>query len=320
MAVSKVAKAAIRVVGGLFALACIGWIVARFVRAGVLTHLLQSPHFELLAGFVAAAIPIYALGLCCAGLAWWCLQTAFVPRTPPLRLMFATYATTQFAKYLPGNFGHYLGRHVLLRRLGMSHRALFLGTVGEAGFLVLASLVWAASATKALVPWLPVTPTTWQMILGEALCLGLGFACLQAWRKRSPRASAWVPLHAPRWLLPVLPLQLLLFAAMALALMAPAHVLMKEGNISLLPAAAAASWVAGFLVVGAPAGVGVREMVFLTLLRGHMAEPDILLLAVAFRVITFGGDVLFLVLGLMLGGTAIAAPGKESSNPAPPHP
>jgi hypothetical protein len=96
---------------------------------------------------------------------------------------------------------------------------------------------------------------------------------------------------------------MLLFGAMALALMSPAHILLRgeSGALWLVPAAAAASWVSGFLIVGAPAGLGVREMVFLALLHGHMEESDILLLAAAFRIITFGGDVLFLALGVLLG-------------------
>jgi hypothetical protein len=273
------------------------------MQTGVLHQLSSSPHFERLAGYAGLAIPIYAVGLCFAGLAWCCLQTAFLPARPRLRLLFGTYATTQFAKYLPGNVGHYIGRHMLLRKLGMSHWALLMASLGEAGFLVLASLVWAASAMDVLLPWLPVSLAAWQVLAVECVCLALAFVCLQWLRSRIARIRAWIPLHKPSWLLPVLPLQLVLFAAMALALMAPAHVLLSNAeDIWLLPAAAAASWVAGFLVVGAPAGLGVREMIFLTLLQGHMPEPDILLLAAAFRLITFGGDLMVLLIGLLLRG------------------
>lgn len=311
---SKLIKVVVRVGGSLLALAGVTWIVARFMRTGVLTQLLNSPYFDRLVGFVGLAIPVYAAGLCCAGLAWWCLQAAFLMKRPGLRPLFATYATTQFAKYLPGNVGHYVGRHLLLRRLGMSHRALLLATVGEAGFLVLASLVWASSAINILLPWLQISLATWQTLLVECACLSLAFACLQWWRRHNSKARVWIPLYAPIWLLPVLPLQLLLFAAMALSLMAPAHVLLQSASdIWLLPAVAATSWVAGFLVVGAPAGLGVRETVFLVLLQGHMPESDVLLLAAAFRIITFGGDVVVLVLGLLLSmGTAVKAAPEEN--------
>lgn len=292
----------------MLALASVVWIVIRFMQTGVLTQISSSAHFERLASHVALAIPVYAAGLCFAGLAWCCLQAAFLPIQPRWRLLFRAYATTQFAKYLPGNVGHYIGRHMLLRKLGMSHWALLMASLGEAGSLVLASLVWAASAMGVLLPWLTVSLAAWQVLVVECVCLALAFVCLQWVRKHNSRVRAWVPLHKPSWLLPVLPLQLILFAAMALALMTPAYVLLHNAeDVWLLPAAAAASWVAGFLVVGAPAGIGVREMIFLALLHGHMPEPDILLLAAAFRLITFGGDVVVLLTGLLLRGGLTAS-------------
>ena len=100
---------------------------------------------------------------------------------------------------------------------------------------------------------------------------------------------------------------------MALALMVPAQALPLPSSMWLaLPATAAASWMAGYLVVGAPAGIGVREFVFLVLLTGHLPEADILLLAAAFRVITFGGDCLLLLVGVAMGGTRIAVMANAS--------
>ena len=305
---SNVAKNAIRALGILLAAISISWIVYRFVRTGVIEQLLNSSHVSGLLCSVCVAIPIYAVGLCCAGLAWFCLQTAFLPKRPPLVALFATYATTQFAKYLPGNVGHYVGRHLILRRLGMSHRAILLASLGEAGFLVLASLVWTSSALTILWPKLGLSASAWQVLVLECAGLGVSYAGLQWWRSRHALVEEWVPLHSPSWLLLVLPLELLLFAAMALALMSPAFDLLSNtASLWLIPAAAAGSWVAGFLVVGAPAGIGVRELVFLALLRGHMQEADILLLAAAFRIITFGGDIVILLLGLVLGAARVDA-------------
>lgn len=200
----------------------------------------------------------------------------------------------------------------------MSHRALLLATVGEAGCLVLASLVWASGETTVLWPRLRFSFSPPEVLIVECVLLGLAYACLQATRHNSESVRAWIPLHAPAWLLAVFPLQLLLFAAMALALMAPAHVLMPDSrDIWLVPAVAATSWVAGFLVIGAPAGLGVREVVFLAVLHGHLAESDILLLAAAFRVITFGGDVAFLVIGFLL---RIGAAGRGRGDGMAHHP
>jgi glycosyltransferase 2 family protein len=279
------------------------WILYRFVRTGVIDTLRHSVAFDRIVIFTALAIPIYAAGLCFVGVAWWCVQSAFLPTRPPFRKLFGVYATTQFAKYLPGNVGHLVGRHILLRRLGMQHHALLLATLVDAACLVLAALVPASTVLQTLLPALPIRLNDWQTAIAEAVIVIAAYALVQILRRRNAPVAQWVPLHVPRWLLLVFPLQWLFFACMTLALLFPAHMLLPNAqDLWLLPAIAAASWVAGFLVIGAPAGLGVREVVFVTLLKGHLSEQDILLLAAIFRIITFGGDVLFLLLGLALGG------------------
>ncbi len=53
------------------------------------------------------------------------------------------------------------------------------------------------------------------------------------------------------------------------------------------------SWLVGLITPGAPAGVGVRELVLLFLLKGVVAEVDLLLAVALGRVITVIGDFLF---------------------------
>ena len=54
-----------------------------------------------------------------------------------------------------------------------------------------------------------------------------------------------------------------------------------------------AAWLAGFVTPGAPAGLGVRELVLVFLLDGHAAEPDLLPAVVLSRVVTVLGDTFF---------------------------
>jgi uncharacterized membrane protein YbhN (UPF0104 family) len=53
------------------------------------------------------------------------------------------------------------------------------------------------------------------------------------------------------------------------------------------------SWLAGFITPGAPAGVGVREMVIIILLGGVANEASLLMAVVISRMITVIGDLLF---------------------------
>jgi len=72
-----------------------------------------------------------------------------------------------------------------------------------------------------------------------------------------------------------------------------------RSDVGLLIAAYAFSWVAGFLVPGAPGGLGVRESVLIFLLRDSVPAGDAVLGAVLFRIVTLLGDVLFFCTSLI---------------------
>jgi len=91
----------------------------------------------------------------------------------------------------------------------------------------------------------------------------------------------------------MMPLHLLFFVLLGISLYYPAMVLGAPVEVlKVLPAAAAISWLSGFLVLGAPAGIGVREVVFVAVMAGWMPESDLLALAAIMRVVTFGGDLM----------------------------
>jgi len=63
----------------------------------------------------------------------------------------------------------------------------------------------------------------------------------------------------------------------------------------------ALSWSVGFVVIGSPGGVGVREALFSVLLAGSAAASDLVMLMVAHRVLTTLADVLVFCLSFALG-------------------
>jgi glycosyltransferase 2 family protein len=61
------------------------------------------------------------------------------------------------------------------------------------------------------------------------------------------------------------------------------------------------AWALGFVVPGAPAGLGVREAVLVGTLGGVFPENSVLISAVLFRVITTLGDSLFFLNATLVG-------------------
>jgi uncharacterized membrane protein YbhN (UPF0104 family) len=60
------------------------------------------------------------------------------------------------------------------------------------------------------------------------------------------------------------------------------------------------AWLAGLVTPGAPAGMGVRELVLLFMLNGIVIEEDLLMAIVLSRIVTVMGDVLYFTVAFMI--------------------
>ena len=57
------------------------------------------------------------------------------------------------------------------------------------------------------------------------------------------------------------------------------------------------AWVAGFIIPGAPGGIGVREVVLIFFFQ-LIGEPESIAVAIALRFVTLLGDIFFLLLAI----------------------
>lgn len=59
------------------------------------------------------------------------------------------------------------------------------------------------------------------------------------------------------------------------------------------------AWLCGLVIIGAPGGIGVREVVLLFLLRKIIPEAELLIIVVLHRFCTISADILSFVLEIM---------------------
>jgi uncharacterized membrane protein YbhN (UPF0104 family) len=293
------ARNTLRWLGGLLSVAGIGYVVWRFSSTSAVSRLFHDGVPAALLVHVLAGVAIYTCGLVLLALAWWWLISAFATPSAPVAPVTAAYATSQFAKYLPGNVGQYLARHALLRRLQLPHGALVAAAGLEAASLVVAALAWAVPAAGAFLGAI-LHVSAWWVLCALVVVLILGLLTLLVLVMRS-RLGEWIPLRRPARLAGVLAAHVGFFGVMVLSLVVVAAA-MPDVDVSAwrLTGVATSSWLAGFLVIGSPGGLGVREAVFVELLKGAVPEPTALLLAAAFRVVTLLGDLTFLLLGFLV--------------------
>lgn len=227
-------------------------------------------------GVIAASTLVYTLANILLAFAWWSLLTGFgvnISRRWAVRV----YGVSQIAKYVPGNIFHLAGRQAMGMADNIPAWPLAKSLAWELGLLSCAGAMFAFLAGSFIFPNFHLIWATTTFIVSVILAaivfrhvLGRYFA------------------HAFSLQVVFLSISGLIFVAL-MSLVAPLAAI----NWVNLTGAFVLAWLAGLITPGAPAGLGVRELVLLYLLKGEIQEADLLLTVLLGRTVTVAGDVLF---------------------------
>ena len=221
---------------------------------------------------------LYGLVNVLLGSAWGSLlehSGAPVPR----RWAIKTYGLSQIGKYIPGNIFQFAARQARGMAAGIPGWPLARSAAWELGLLAVCGALFGFLVLPLVLPWLPV-PVSAVLFLLALAAVG---AALQ-------RYASIASAHALAQQAVFLFLSGLIFVAL-LALTSGAGA--AFGLWLPVVGAYVVAWLAGLVTPGAPAGIGVRELVMLLLLDGSFNEPDLLLAVVLARLVTVLGDLLF---------------------------
>lgn len=254
-----------------------------------LTEDILSVRFLVL--MVALAFP-YAVLLQLIGIAWHQMIVVVDGPTITLQRALAIFNRSQVYKYLPGNVFHMVGRYTLAKNAGASHSALAFSQIGEIGIILSAALVLAlAFSTDILVDGLsrsglnePVNIAILVALVGAIVVTTL--VAFRSKLRRFGRATAVVTLR-------VFLIYVLFFLGnglLAYILVASLH---DSGWEILGPVIGVASgaWLLGFVIPGAPGGLGAREAVMIAGLAAiGIPLSSATAVAIGFRITTIIGD------------------------------
>jgi uncharacterized membrane protein YbhN (UPF0104 family) len=229
--------------------------------------------------FIAVLSVIYGAANLLLALAWWHLLRqlgASATRLGSTRI----YGMSQLAKYVPGNIFHLAGRQALGMAAGISAGVLAKSTIWELGSIAVAGALFGWMILPLLSPGFPEAASV-ILMLGSAVLIG-GLL-----RQVAGRQPAWSFI----WQMLFLLVSGAVFVAL-LELIADGERLGVRYWLTI-GSAYIVAWLVGLVTPGAPAGVGVREMILLLLLKGLVAEMDLLMAVLLGRVVTVVGDLLF---------------------------
>lgn len=227
----------------------------------------------------------------------------------PWRQIVPLYMVCQFGKYLPGNIGQFVGRAVVAKRIGIPVPVTLATMITEAIWGVGTALGWGAISMRLFFP--------------------VGMSALPRWASGSVMFLSFVALLASPWLSvtmlkrffptlvrrafgphDIVPPKLLTalgvsamygacFLAMGAMLQWQARFLFQATDVPLIQCSGcfALAWLAGYLLPGAPAGIGVREFVMVVMFTPLLGEGTAVALGVTSRMATTLADVLALLTG-----------------------
>ena len=273
----------LRRIGAAVSALCVAFVLWKlyYIGAELRPILLKA---NVLYGSVAYALLygclLFVLAYC------WALLVKAAGRSDELRLMALTcaYWISSIAKYLPGNVFHFVGRQWLVASV------LMLVSRGVVSEQISSSATWLAGALVALtlIVSLP-TSRRW-------LCKSLGIVT----------GNSEVRMPGIRTLATVGAMYGLFFFAMA-AIAAGCYQLLQplNGQGAFIAASFLLAFIIGYVVPGAPGGMGVREAALLGLLGVVMPQAIALSLAVLIRFVTTVGDLVFFAISHLITGGSL---------------
>ena len=295
----------------------LSWVVVALASAYFLRELVRRfadiPPIDwgpaTVAVFILAAAGI-AMTSALIGLMWMLLL-----RDQSIRLSVGKamqiVAISQIGKYLPGNVGHFAGRAVMGRTAGVP-MGVTAGTlliemawtlaIG-AGFSALALLFYLDSSARLSLPPVGIP----ELGAVAALLLAGPWLGIHAVNRLAPGLSARVgggkPLAPPRLgtALAVSVLLTVCFFILGVVLQLQAIWFFQVEQAPLLPLTFlfAAAWLVGYVVPGAPGGLGVREAMMLVLLTPVVGAGAAVGLGISMRLVTLAGDGLAFLAGIV---------------------
>ncbi len=217
---------------------------------------------------------------------------------------------SQIAKYIPGNIAHLLGRVVMAKSAGLAATNVSYTLVFELVLLVFSSILFA-TATIAYVDIDTIAgpiPTLTELLYIGVVCLATIVLIIYLSPKLSARIRQQNILQIPtmpraRVLLNCILLYLFAYFLLGLSTNFLAHAIFDidiEGNFLFICGIFTIAFVGGFLAPGSPAGIGVREIIFVLLLTPIYGELAAVGIAAFTRIAQMLGDCITLFIGSCL--------------------
>lgn len=226
---------------------------------------------------------IYGLANMILAFAWHELLKALGAQVDRI-LSLKIYGYSQLAKYLPGNIFHLAGRQALGMVQDIHGWILAKSSVWELVLISLAGVLYGLLVLPLIFTDISVPVSL------SSLIFTVGIFAYLLFRFVGKGFSTALILY------------IIFLATTGVIFGALVDNISTSTSINWAPLIGAyvVAWLVGLITPGAPAGLGVRELVLIYLLRGVVDEADLLLSVLLTRLVTIAGDVIFYFIAVLI--------------------
>ena len=285
------ARRVFKVLAQLAVTGLVTWLILERLGPGLSEVARTAPRqLEPRWGWITASCGVLAAGYAFSGWIWGRMVEDLGGPAIPARVAIRTYMVANLGRYVPGKLWQLAGLALLARARGVpapiATAAAVVGQVVALAGAMLVGLLALLSAGPDLSRWAPAAVAATMGILTVVIVPKIFRPLLRLWLRWAPgEAPGEVPIGALmgfRWLA----LYTLNWGGYALAFWLLARGLSLPGRLLDVGPAFAAAYVLGYVVLVAPAGLGVREASMVAFLAPIMGPSGAALAAVAARVWT----------------------------------
>lgn len=289
-------KKAVKLLGKIVSILSIVFIVRAVYKLGFDFSAIEHWGTFLLITLVctiAKCITVYM-----SGNVWYQWLSFFAGKKADRTEALCVYAKANIGKYLPGNVMHYVERNLFADKLGISQKKLAISTVMEMFSLVAVAIAIAvtASMNQLKEALYNIFGENYGILVAAVVVMGIVLAAgiFFIFRKKLKnllkdyKLSDFIKTFLTNMIWYALVL-IILGAIMVVLYWYMGGEFTIEST-RLIISGYIIAWVLGFIVPGAPGGIGVRELVITLLLGSVMGESLVVTLSVTHRLITIVGD------------------------------
>ncbi len=211
------------------------------------------------------------------------------------------YGKSQIAKYIPGNVFHVVGRHILGSQAGIKNIVLAGATIYEIlGLISISVLIGFGGMivfglSNIYFSLYQIILILFSTIVITSLITALAPYLMSLRGIILPYRGIWdAVINISK--IYVFYFIFFLIAGLLLVIIVNLFLDININLIAKLIVIFSIAWLAGFIIPGAPGGIGVREAVIIFFITPIIGEAQSVAIAIALRFVTLLGDVWFLMI------------------------